>query len=522
MHKNIYKWHRSLSLIIAIPALLWAASGFMHPIMTNIRPAIATQAYPATHIDTSKIRISISAAAKLNGIGYVDNFRFIHIDTNWFYQVRESSFATPVYLSTETGKKLKNGDKLYAQYLAKIFLEGMQTKADSSDATQASQNQEQHDCCDAATRCVLMNQKGAPITAVSRVDDFKGEYKSVNRILPVYKVSFDRPDGIRIYVETFADKFVYAVDDKRATFDSIFSFFHTFSWLDSIEDIKYLIIILFMMLTMSTAILGIYIFFKTKSKKVPGNKVVSARNNHRVVSVVFSLFTLLFSFSGAYHAWENSKPDHRYDYFVSLHKNVDSLDLNLSSLESIVHQPIYNVGLVKLGDDYFWQVDAHANKNEAIQTSAPKDLMKSMHASMKEPAYVSFVDMSLLKDGEKKYAAYLASEFSGNEMNAYKGIEPITKFEGEYGFVNKRLPVWKVKYDVNNNERYYVETSSGRLSVRIDDADLWEGYSFSFLHKHHFMDFAGKSWRDFSTMFWAMGQIALIVTGLVFWLRKKK
>jgi len=36
MRKNIYKWHRTLSLIIALPVVRWAASGFMHPIMTNI------------------------------------------------------------------------------------------------------------------------------------------------------------------------------------------------------------------------------------------------------------------------------------------------------------------------------------------------------------------------------------------------------------------------------------------------------------------------------------------------------
>ena len=36
-----------------------------------------------------------------------------------------------------------------------------------------------------------------------------------------------------------------------------------------------------------------------------------------------------------------------------------------------------------------------------------------------------------------------------------------------------------------------------------------------FYNKHHFgVDFAGKSWRDFSTMFWAMAQIAMVAVGL--------
>jgi hypothetical protein len=41
MKKKIYQWHRTTSLIIAIPVILWAASGFMHPIMTTIRPKVA-------------------------------------------------------------------------------------------------------------------------------------------------------------------------------------------------------------------------------------------------------------------------------------------------------------------------------------------------------------------------------------------------------------------------------------------------------------------------------------------------
>ncbi len=67
-----------------------------------------------------------------------------------------------------------------------------------------------------------------------------------------------------------------------------------------------------------------------------------------------------------------------------------------------------------------------------------------------------------------------------------------------------------------------METSTGRLAAKVNDNDLVEGYSFSLLHKHHFMDFAGKTWRDFSTMFWAMAQIAMVVVGLVLYFKMKK
>jgi uncharacterized iron-regulated membrane protein len=126
-----------------------------------------------------------------------------------------------------------------------------------------------------------------------------------------------------------------------------------------------------------------------------------------------------------------------------------------------------------------------------------------------------------LHDGEKTYASYLAGMFSKNNGSDIRSITAITRFEGEYGFVNKRLPVWKVQYELNDRERYYIETATGKLAVRIQDRDLYEGYSFALLHKHHFMDFAGKTGRDISTMFWAMAVVVMIGFGIVLYLKTR-
>jgi hypothetical protein len=88
--------------------------------------------------------------------------------------------------------------------------------------------------------------------------------------------------------------------------------------------------------------------------------------------------------------------------------------------------------------------------------------------------------------------------------------------------VNKRLPVWKVGYAENSRERYYVETSSGRLAALVNDKDLYEGYSFALFHKHHFMDWGGKTVRDISTMFWAFMQVLMISVGLWFWMKVRR
>jgi uncharacterized iron-regulated membrane protein len=126
----------------------------------------------------------------------------------------------------------------------------------------------------------------------------------------------------------------------------------------------------------------------------------------------------------------------------------------------------------------------------------------------------------MLPNGEEKYAGWLATQFSKQPVKDIKSVTAVTKFNDEYNFSDKRLPVWKVSY-ATHADRYFIETSTGRLSVRVNDSDLREGYSFAILHKHHFMDWGGKMARDASTMIWVFFQIVLIVVGLLLWWRKR-
>jgi hypothetical protein len=527
--KKIYKWHRTISLIIAIPVVLWAGSGFMHPIMTNFKPVIATQFLKQIPVENEKIKLSLNGALKLNGIDSFHNFRFVHIDTLWFYQVLLKPNVHPIYLSANNGKMLKNGDRIYAQYLAKQFLEGqyqygkdsLKTEAESTETTQ-------RDCCDEATKCVVMNKKGAQVSSVEPIYSFNEEYGNINRLLPAYKVSFLRDDNIRIYVETAQDRFAYAVDDKRAMFDVVFSFFHTWDWFDFAGNLKYPIMAVLLMMAFLSTILGLVIFFKTRSVKPKGNDYVRARQNHRWVSVIASLFTLLFTFSGAFHALDKLKVDTRNDYFNNQIIATDKVDFNVNVISLAVKNRINNISIVKLHDSIYWQVII--NKKPFLEKgyapsekkSSKEKWSKDKELPMATVRYLSASSMDSLENGEIVYANYLATHFSENDESTIVSTIPIMKFEGEYGFVNKRLPVWKVEFPSDFHERYYVETSTGKLSLRVDDRDLLEGYSFSFLHKHHFMDFAGKLVRDISTMFWAAMQIVMAFFGLFLYFKFRK
>lgn len=510
MKKKIYQWHRSLSLVIALPVLAWALSGIMHPVMTNIRPRIATQGIAALPVDSSAIRVSLEQALAQNGVDSFHAFRLVHIDTSWFYQVQQRYNAEPVYISTRTGKLLKRGDWLYAQYLARQFLEGSRQKQPQQAAAPV------HDCCDAAALCVLADTTGSQVTAAVRLTQFDNEYKSINRLLPVYKVSFDRPDGIRVYVETMQDRFAFAMDNRRALLDTIFRLVHTWGWLSFLGNGKYLVEFLLAALAFITALMGLYIFFTTRSKAVPGNGMVKARRRHRFTAIAAALFTLLFTFSGAYHALYKLKEDTRDRFYTTARFAVKDIRFQLPQLLSAAKQPVRNIGLVSVNGQPYWQVCLLPKANEQGRATG-QDLMKSMQAAAPPVLYLTMDNRHFLPGGEAGYAQYLATLFSGRPATAIKATTLQTRFDDAYNFTDKRLPVWKISYP--GNEHWYVETATGKLAARVNNSELAEGYSFALLHKHEFMAWGGKTLKDASTLFWASAQVVMVLFGLILYFK---
>jgi hypothetical protein len=517
MRKNIYRWHRTLSLIIAIPVFLWAASGFMHPVMTNIKPHVATQWVKPSKIDTSQIKISLREALQKNGIAFISNVRIVQMGGNQFYQVQLVDQPVLQYISTQTGSMLRNGDNLYAMFLAKRFLEGPKEKKPGLLASlnhhnmlvsdQESQEAE-HDCCANTTAAILYDSTGAFVNDVELVQQFTGEYKYINRLLPVYKVSFNRADRIRLYVETGQDRFSFAMDDKRAAFDKVFTLFHTLGWLDFMGKSKHIVAMALTLLAFITTLMGIYIFIITKTKIPNGNTVMKARRNHRWTSILISVFTLMFTFSGAFHAFTKIMPEK--EVYASKQAFVaENVLPDLGRLQQAVGREIANISLVKKSNDMYWQVFPYSEETMS-------------QAKMPPPLYVHATTYAVLPDGDRQYAQSLAGLYSGRAGGEIKNTSLVTKFTDEYGFVNKRLPVWKIGYANDNEERFYIETSTGKLAARIDNNDMLEGYSFALLHKHEFMAWAGKPVKDFSTMFWAVAQIAMIAVGLTLYVRLKR
>ncbi|WP_448698612.1 PepSY domain-containing protein [Mucilaginibacter sp. AW1-3] len=519
--RRLYKWHRTCSLIIAFPVLLWACSGFMHPIMTNMRPAVKTQGIRVDTLDSKKILLPLEKVLLQNKIDSVYSVRLVHIDTNWFYQLKTRSGGELQYISTKNGNVLAKGDWLYAQYLARLFLEGWPKKEKvemnmPSGMPMPAGNMA--DCCGEAANTVLNNKTGAPVANVSLVKSFNEEYKSIYCLLPVYEVSFKRDDHIRLYVETGQDRFGVAVDKNRAAFTTFFDLVHTWGWINFLGKGRLVIEVFFAALGFFTSLMGIYLFFSTKSKKVPGSPVVRARRNHRYTAIVASLFTLMFTFSGCYHAFSKFGLKEKEVISVQHAFAAKAVHFDLNRLRGIVQKPVTNIGLAQLNGKPYWQVYTQPGE----KATRNKDLMKDMSADAAPVTYISASDNSVLKDGDELYAKDIASQLIGKKDQDIASVQLITKFTDEYNFTDKRLPVWKVNYAFNHNQRLYIETATGVLAKNTNDVELNEGYSFALFHKHHFMDFGGKTMRDISTMTGAFLQIVMVTIGLIFYFKRRK
>lgn len=489
MKRKLYLLHRRLSIIIALPVLLWASSGLMHPVMTNIRPAVATQVYAA--VVAPPVRVLLDSVLRRRHIDSISAVRLVHIDTNWFYQVRlAGGGAAPVYVSCTNGKVLPMGDWLYAQWLARYFLEGGGSHGVSGPVD---------DCCGAATDAVLHPAKGAAVGNVSLLTTFDNEYKSINHLLPVYRVDFERADGIRVYVETTQDRFSFAMDRRRAAFDAFFRICHTWGWLDWLGRGRMVVEVCVALTAFVTAVLGIWIFFVTRRTPTGGTrKTKGQRWLHRVTAIVAVLFTLLWSFSGGYHAF--TKLVTPADGVIApAHFAVGGLSPDRGRLSLAVGKPVTNWGVARIGDEGYWRVSLEGGGL----------------------CYVGMRDYGVLPEGDKQYALSLATRYAGRVGSEARLL---TAFNDEYNFSDKRLPVWRVVTGRpgQESERVYVETCSGELAAHMNDALYAEGWSFSVFHKHHFMDWGGKPIRDASTIVWASLQILMVLVGLLLFFRARK
>jgi len=496
LKQNIYRWHRIIGIITIIPVICWTVSGCMHPFMAHwFKPAIPHEFVVPTPLTKEKITLSLLDVLTKHGIRSFRNFRIVMIGDVPYYQIKNELYDMEYYSAVD-GNRLADGDAHYAERLTRYFLE------DSISS----------------------------VASIEKITEFTSEYRYVNRLLPVWKVSFNRSDNMDVYIDTEQTRLGTFNNNQRKAFLWIFGTFHNWEWLGYISNEWLRITIMIMLLTViiASALSGILIygfFWKRFKSATPNDSTGYIRRNHRKIGIAVSLVTLTFAVSGAYHVSMKYSPDDRQEYVhqpVLLSRNVTLSNLALP----LAWDRVANMSLVKIGKDIFYQV-FYTHTEET-----PSEIV-----------YASTATGELLADGNIVYTKQLAKRFflasltrnppacceamesyqeiTAPPMPAFQQATFQTAFDREYGFVNKRLPVVKLAYNTPQHLTYYIEPATGRLAARMEDADRNEGYTFAVFHKYLFMDWAGKNIRDGVMLISALGVLTASVLGLILFLRRR-
>ncbi len=486
MYSLLYKLHRWAGLIVVLPMIAWCLSGLTHPLMAHVFKPIASKELPYRFPTIPNNYIPVQQVLKNKGIGIVDQIRLIEFEDKYYYQTQiigkenildagEEAHPNPNvdvrYFAIESGEELVNGDISYAKYLARQFI----------------------------------NEDKAPILGTERITQFNPYYASINRLIPVHQVEFDRNDGIGVYVDTLMSRLAYVSDTGRNICHWVFRMFHNWDFLgDRHSPLRVTLVLLLISVSLFSGLSGlvVYGFLWPRLKKMSPGAALRSNTSmkwHRRIGIIMSLSLIGFSTSGVHIATDKYK---QQEFFAAeLERKFDVNDLTVDPLPLMQTYEASAISLAKVGADVYWQL--HSRDRTGI----------------KEMSYISANIDSNEALSDEDYARYLVSEYSGRPVDEIVKTEYRTSFGRDYPVIFKRLPVHKVVFSKGGLEVYFVETQTGLLANRATKPDIFRTIHFLSLHKYHLFDRFGVFVRDMIMTAAALLVLLVSLFGLWIWLR---
>ncbi|OHX64426.1 PepSY domain-containing protein [Flammeovirga pacifica] len=461
---NWYKIHSKLSLIALVPVLAWTLSGVMHPLMSNFKPNVKQRLAVNKEVKKwGENTLSIDSVMTLHQWESIQSFRLVGLDSTLYYQIKHSQ--SNYYVHTKTGQILDNGDEKYAIYLAGLYSEEENTK----------------------------------VSAVEKQESFSNEYVKIARILPVFKVKYLRMDGLRVFVDVNTDQMTYATNHLRSLFQQFFLWGHSWTFLNFNQTFRLLILSLFVLVSFSAGLSGIFVYtkFRKTYKQQHSSKVDKQRKWHRTLGIALSFTLLLFTLSAFVHMLPKYNALDKTSFSTSNSFGKNDLRYPFSDLP----KGWVNIQPVKIKEQTYYQV--FYKKGKGISKR-----------------YFDVTRGVELRGADSIYAVQLAMNYGG--LSEVKQTKRIHKFENEYGFINKLLPVQKVQFAGHGHPRWYIDTTTSYVGAIIEDQSALSGFVFAYFHKYHMFDFMGKGFRDTLISVFALGNFLVSLLGFMMYIKNVK
>lgn len=451
---SLRRWHRRIAWVALFAAFSFALTGLLHPLMTRLQPKPAQFTPPAMPPLTKALPAPAIALAAA-GIAEVAGLRPVHDGNRWLWRATTPDGVVRYVDATTGAVQSVEAERAHAERLARWY---------AGELTSA-------------------------ITAIEPVTDFDSDYSYVNRLLPVWRVRFARDDGLTVYVSTVDDRLTTLSDTRKRLFQQAFNAVHSWSWLPA--PLRNAWINTLLAGVALTVLIGLTLAARTR-----GGRRFNLRRIHRWGGIAVSVAVLAWASSGFVQALGNTARE-RAD---SPQRPLRVASAQLSAPLSAASATASSVALVSLANTPVWRWAL-----KPPETTTGRGMAMGEHQHHDKPAqgvsagpsasYVSAQDGSEVADGEAKHLAELLTHFAlqGTAATA----TPVLKFSPEYGFLFKRLPVWRVEQGDAEHTVAYLDTASERLAATITDGDRLAGAFFAYAHKWEWVTpLAGKDWRD--------------------------
>lgn len=443
----VMSWHRRLSLLAGLALLIWAASGLLHPLMSWTNPRAAAFGPPVGERMTLPAR-PLADLLDERGIGEVGPVRLLDHRGRLLWQVASPDRRQLNYFDAASGEPVPEADRERAVWLARHY-SGLDE---------------------------------APLRSVERITRFSREYPAANRLLPVWRVSFERDDGLEAWVDTAEDRLASLSDRRKRALQGLFQTVHTLDFLDGAEGLRLGLITAAVGSVLAMGLLGLALLGRLRRR----SPVQGARRWHRGLAWVVWVPVLMFSISGLFHllrmspALQPETPTAKVAGLAS--HSLRSPPASMDQVRSLSLLPLPDGGAV-------WRGRRGPTELEVADAVSGRPLA----------------------GGDAALALRLAS------VSPPASLRLQTAFSGEYGFAYKRLPVWRLETEAG---LVFVDTVTGQVAAHVGRLDRAEQWSFSTLHKWQFLDPLGRAWRDAIMVSGVL--LALLAAGAGLLLRQRR
>lgn len=212
--------------------------------------------------------------------------------------------------------------------------------------------------------------------------------------------------------------------------------------------------------------------------------------------------------SGFYHLWQK-KPEIKNIQPIFKTQDLDQTSWQLATAQSIQRLHLVPISYSREQTRTAWMIQLIGKKDLQGSMTAVKEHDHHGHSKNQTPA-IQWIDAEKAKPIDVlEQSRFFVADYLNLPIEKIGQSTWVTSFSGEYGFINKRLPVVRVDTHLKDQLRLYIEPSSGVIAAKVTAQDALEGKSFAYLHKWNWLPI-DKIVRDI-----LLGLIAALIAVLV-------